>query len=292
MIRTFKEPQRVRQQVRKWHQHGLSVGLVPTMGALHEGHLSLVRKAVQECDRTVVSIFVNPTQFGPDEDFDEYPRTLQKDIDLLEMEGADVVFAPTERQMYFPDSCTFVDQEVLTDKLCGAHRPGHFRGVLTIVAKLFNVTEPDKAYFGRKDFQQSVVLRRMSRDLNFHVEIRVGPTVRESDGLAASSRNDYLNEEQRQQATCLYKALQKAREMFSAGARSPKKLIDEMRRIIEERPAAELQYCEIVSSDDLKRVEKAADDSIAALAVFLGETRLIDNMPLGECDDIFLNPDQ
>ena len=279
-----KDIDRTRNQVRSWQGSGLTVGFVPTMGALHEGHLSLVRASVEECDRTVVSIYVNPTQFGEGEDLDEYPRRLGEDCGVLEDLGADFVFAPADERMYPEGYATYVVQEGLTEKLCGAFRPGHFRGVLTIVSKLFNVVPADRAYFGRKDFQQSVVIRRMVRDLNFPIHIRIMPTVREDDGLAMSSRNEYLTESEREQATCLYRALRKARGLYEDGETEVGVLLDEMERIINHEPDTEPEYVEIVDCETLEPVERASDRAIAVLAVHLGEARLIDNLPLAEED--------
>jgi len=287
-IQALQSPEQVRTALKGWRGQGLSVGFVPTMGALHEGHVSLVRASVAECNRTVVSIYVNPTQFPQGEDLGKYPRRLEKDCELLEKAGADLVFAPNDQVMYPEGFCTYVVQEKLTERLCGAFRPGHFRGVLTVVLKLLNIVPADRAYFGRKDFQQTVVIRRMVTDLNLPVEILVQPTVREKDGLAMSSRNEYLTPEQRKQAVCLYEALSAARRLYRGGERSAAPLIKEMEHVIARSPGARPQYVEIVSPDSLAPVEEATDDSVAALAVFVGSVRLIDNMPLGECDDIFL----
>lgn len=286
----LKSPEKTRVTVDDWRADGLCVGLVPTMGALHEGHLSLVRTSVIECDRTVCSVFVNPTQFGEGEDFDDYPRRLREDADKLEEVGADLVFAPTDSRMYPPGYCTYVMQEELTERLCGARRPGHFRGVCTIVTKLFNICVPDRAYFGRKDFQQTIVLRRMVRDLNMPVEISVMPTVREPDGLAVSSRNEYLSDSERTQAVCLYEALRAARQMFQSGQTAPAPIIEKMRGIVEKNPDARIDYVGIVSPDDLRPVEDVTEQSVAALAVHVGDTRLIDNMPFGDVTDIFVEP--
>jgi len=275
-----RDPDRTRGQVRDWQEDGLTVGFVPTMGALHEGHLSLVKGSVDECDRTVVSIYVNPTQFGEGEDLDEYPRRLDEDCAVLEDLGANFVFAPSDVMMYPDGYATYVVQQGLTDKLCGAFRPGHFRGVLTIVSKLFNIVPADRAYFGRKDFQQSVVIRRMVRDLNFPIRIRVMPTIREDDGLAMSSRNEYLTESEREQATCLYRALCEARRLYNEGETDVEVLMDEMERIIGREPDTEPEYIEIVDCESLESLDQASDRAVAALAVNLGEARLIDNMPL------------
>jgi len=287
-----RAPAKVRRRVRDWQREGLTVGLVPTMGALHEGHLSLVRASVRECARTVVSVYVNPTQFAAGEDLDTYPRRLEADRRVLEADGAHLLFAPGNRVMYEPGFCTYVVQEGLTDRLCGALRDGHFRGVLTVVMKLFQIVPADMAYFGRKDFQQSVVIGRMARDLNVPVEIRVMPTVRERDGLAMSSRNEYLSADQRGAAVCLYEALVAARELFGSGVTSAESLIERMRQVIAREPAARAQYVEIVAPDTLEPVTHATARSVAALAVLIGEVRLIDNMPLGECRDVFAGAEQ
>jgi len=280
----LSSPGKVRNAVRAWQAEGLSVGLVPTMGALHEGHLSLIRASVSECDRTVISIYVNPTQFAPGEDLDEYPRRFEEDCRLAEENGVDLVFCPADRDMYAEGHATYVVQERLTELLEGESRPTHLRGVLTVVCKLFNIAPADRAYFGQKDFQQTVVVRRMVRDLNLPVTIRVMPTVRESDGLAMSSRNAYLNQEERQQATCLYQALCKALELYGDGQTDAVAARDAMLRIIERRPLARPDYVEIVDRETLEAVEKLSDRAVAVLAVRLGDTRLIDNMPLGSVD--------
>jgi len=283
-----RSPVAVRRVVRSWQAEGLSVGLVPTMGALHEGHLSLVRASAAECDRTVVSIFVNPKQFCPGEDLARYPRRLASDCRLLEGVGADMVFAPAEDDMYGPGFCTYVVQEGLADRLCGAFRPGHFRGVLTVVLKLFHIAPADRAYFGRKDFQQSVVIRRMVDDLNVPVEVRVLPTVREEDGLAISSRNEYLSREEREQAACLYQALRCAKELFRAGETSRERFVERMSEVISRFPLARVEYADVVDPATLEAAAEATEDSVAVLAVHLGQTRLIDNLPFGECQDIFV----
>lgn len=279
-IQRMRKPARVREQVRAWQQDGETVGLVPTMGALHRGHLSLVRASIRECDRTVVSIYVNPTQFVEREDLEEYPRRLEEDCAALEKVGADLVFAPDNDVMYPPGYATYVVQERLTEKLCGAFRPGHFRGVLTVVTKLFNAAPADCAYFGHKDFQQSVVIKRMVRDLNFTIRIRVVPTVREEDGLAISSRNEYLTESEREQATCLYRALREARRLYRKGETDAATLIERMKEVLAGAPDAEPEYVEIVDCETLEPLDRADDGAVAALAVHLGDARLIDNMPL------------
>jgi len=275
LIRTISE---LRQALRPYRQRGSRIGFVPTMGALHEGHLSLIRRARQECDVVVVSIYVNPTQFGPAEDFDRYPRQLEKDLQACEQEGVDFVFAPSDREMYGDGTLTTVHVARLTDRLCGPFRPGHFDGVCTVVAKLFNIVQPDAAYFGQKDAQQAVVIRRMTADLNFPVEIVVCPTVRESDGLAASSRNAYLTEQQRRQATCIYRALKAAEEEILAGQREPAVLIDKIRQVILDAGPCEIDYIEIVDPETLEPVRKVSGRVLIATAVRIGNTRLIDNI--------------
>ncbi len=274
-------PDVARAAVRRWQAEGLAVGFVPTMGALHEGHLSLVCASAAECDRTVVSIYVNPTQFGPGEDLEQYPRRLEADCRLAEEAGADLVFAPSDQVMYPDDYATYVVQEGLSDLLEGACRPGHFRGVLTIVCRLFHIVPADRAYFGHKDFQQTVVVRRMVRDLNMPVEIRVLPTVREADGLAMSSRNRCLGEEERRQALCLYRALSAAKELYEGGQTDAEALRQAMRAEIAAAPLARMDYAEVVERETLRPVEEATDDAVAVVAAHVGETRLIDNMPLG-----------
>ena len=260
---------------------GKTVGLVPTMGALHEGHLSLVRASSSECDLTVVSVFVNPTQFGPGEDFERYPRNLGKDVQSATEAGADIVFAPSPGAMYPPGYATFVEVKRLTEVLCGAVRPGHFRGVTTVVTKLFNICKPDVAYFGQKDAQQAIVIKRMAGDLDMNVEVRVLPTIRERDGLAISSRNDYLSEEERLQATCLHRALQKAEEMYAEGVRDVNGIIAEMTTVIQAERDARIDYISIVDADELEPLTEIESPALVALAVFIGDTRLIDNTTLG-----------
>ena len=260
---------------------GKSVGLVPTMGALHEGHLSLVRAAREQCDTVIVSIFVNPTQFGPDEDLGKYPRTFKADCDACEALGVDAIFAPAGGEMYLPDAETYVIQERLPAMLEGASRPIHFRGVLTVVLKLFNVAAPHVAYFGRKDYQQSVVVRKMAADLDVPVRIAVLPTVREADGLAMSSRNKYLDAGERRQAVCLHEALELCRTRFAEGERSAEKLKAEMRERIDREPSARIDYVEIVKHDTLEPADSPEPGDVVLIAVHVGRTRLIDNAILG-----------
>ncbi|MCD6352541.1 MAG: pantoate--beta-alanine ligase [Armatimonadetes bacterium] len=258
---------------------GKSVGFVPTMGALHEGHLSLVRTSLAENDITVLSIFVNPTQFGPQEDLDKYPRQLEQDLAQAEELGVDVVFAPTAHDMYAEDYCTWVEVEKLTEGLCGRYRPGHFRGVTTVVTKLFNIVQPDRAYFGEKDYQQLAVIRRMVRDLNMPIEIRAHPTVREPDGLAMSSRNLLLTPEHRAVAPALYQALRKAAEAVRAGA-SGKEAEAIVRAELAHVPEFKLQYVEAVDPVSLEPKGDQGGTMVLAAAAFLGDVRLIDNIPI------------
>ena len=257
------------------------VGLVPTMGYLHEGHLSLIRRARQECDHVVVSIFVNPTQFGPNEDLSRYPRDLDRDLSLIEPLGTDLVWMPTAEMMYPDGYQTWVDVEAMTRPLEGAMRPGHFRGVTTIVAKLFNGVQPHKAYFGQKDAQQAAVIRQMTRDLNYPIEIVVCPIVREPDGLAMSSRNVYLDPEQRKAATVLYRSLTGAKEAYERGERDAEKLRQIMKDLLASEPLAQLQYVSCADYDTLEELDTVKRKTLLSMAVFIGKTRLIDNFVLG-----------
>ena len=261
---------------------GMSVGFVPTMGALHEGHISLMRRARCENDRLVVSIFVNPTQFGHGEDIEVYPRDLSGDLDSCAGVDAGAVFAPTAREMYEPGACTFVEQSVLTEVLCGAFRPTHFKGVLTVVAKLFNVVGPCRAYLGQKDYQQCVVILRMVRDLNVPVEVVVCPIVRELDGIAMSSRNSYLSKEERSDALCLSQALAIAKKRLKQGERRSSELVAAMRNHINNVKSATIDYVAVVHPDTLQPVSVIEDRAVAAMAVRFGSTRLIDNAILGD----------
>lgn len=259
---------------------GQRIGFVPTMGYLHEGHLSLVRQAKQLCSRTVVSIFVNPLQFGPQEDLERYPRDLDRDRRLLDGEGVDVLFLPSADEMYPPGFQTTVAVEQVTQGLCGASRPGHFRGVTTVVSKLFLAVKPHVALFGEKDFQQLVTIRRMVRDLNFDVEVVAGPIVRESDGLAMSSRNVYLSPEQRAAARVLSRSLAVAREAVARGERDSGRIVSTVRALIEAEPGARIDYVELVDTEDLRPIGRIERPALLALAVFFGSTRLIDNCTL------------
>lgn len=262
-------------------QHsGKRLGLVPTMGALHEGHLSLVRAAKAQCDAVAVSIFVNPLQFGPKEDFTKYPRTFKRDCELLEKERVDFLFAPAAEEMYPTGAVTYVTVEGLSEKLCGRSRPGHFCGVTTVVSKLFHIVEPHVAFFGQKDAAQAAIIRRMVRDLNFPIEIVVGPIVRESDGLAMSSRNAYLDSQQRKAALVLHRALIKVQELFGQGERDAATLMAAGKHEFTKEPSVRLDYLEIVDPDTLEPRLSAADGSLVAVAAFVGPTRLIDNLVL------------
>ncbi len=258
------------------------LGLVPTMGFLHEGHLSLVRSARGDCASVAVSIFVNPTQFGPNEDLAAYPRDLDRDLRLLEAEGVDLVWTPTPEMMYPPGFQTWVSVEAVTQPLEGAMRPGHFRGVATVVAKLFNAVQPQRAYFGQKDAQQAAVIRRMSRDLDFNLEVVVCPTVREPDGLALSSRNVYLNPAERAAATVLSRSLLAARDAFAAGEGDAQRLRDQMARMIDAEPLATRQYVSCADPDTLEEINGPVKKALLSMAVYFGKTRLIDNVVIGE----------
>jgi pantoate--beta-alanine ligase len=256
------------------------LGLVPTMGALHEGHLSLVRAAKAQCDAVAVSIFVNPTQFGPTEDLSKYPRQFDRDRQLLEKEGIEILFAPSVDEIYPVGAVTWVVVEGLSEKLDGRSRPGHFRGVATIVAKLFNIIEPETAFFGQKDAGQLAVIRRMVRDLNFPVETVACPIVRESDGLAMSSRNAYLNRDERGRALVLRRSLEQVQQEFQAGERTAAKLISAAKEVFAREPHVVLDYFEIVDPDTLDPVERISQRTLAAVAAYVGSTRLIDNIVL------------
>ena len=256
------------------------LGLVPTMGALHEGHLSLVRAAKAQCDAVAVSIFVNPTQFGPTEDLSKYPRQFERDCRLLEKEGVEILFAPAVEEIYLGSAVTWVVVEGLSEKLDGRSRPGHFRGVTTVVSKLFHIIEPEAAFFGQKDAAQLAVIRRMVRDLNFPVEIVACPIVREPDGLALSSRNAYLNREERSRALVLQRSLQRTLREFQAGERNAAKLISAAKEVIAGEPQAALDYFEIVDPDTLDPVERISQKTLVAVAAYIGTTRLIDNAVL------------
>jgi pantoate--beta-alanine ligase len=259
---------------------GKRLGFVPTMGALHEGHLSLVRAAKAKCDVVAVSIFVNPLQFGPTEDLAKYPRTFERDRELLEKEAVDILFAPTQPEMYPAGAVTYVTVEGLSEKLCGKSRPGHFRGVTTVVAKLFHIVEPDAAFFGQKDAAQATIIRRMVRDLNLPVEIVVCPIVREPDGLAMSSRNAYLSPGERKSALVLQRSLAHIKDRFDQGERNSANLIAAGKQVLAQEPAVRLDYVEIVNPATLDPVQEVTNGALVAVAAFAGNTRLIDNILL------------
>jgi len=263
--------------VKEWKRQGLRIGFVPTMGYLHEGHLALVRRVKELSDRVVVSIFVNPIQFAPGEDYQRYPRDLEWDKALLEKEEVDVLFSPKAQEMYPPGFQTYVEVKELSSGLCGRYRPGHFVGVATVVLKLFNIVQPDIAVFGEKDYQQLKVIQRMVQDLNLDVKIIPHPTVREEDGLAMSSRNTYLSPEERKSAIALYKALNLAEELVNQGERRVATLKEKLKEFIESFPYTKVQYIEFVHPETLKEVERVDEPTLLALAVFVGKARLIDN---------------
>ena len=273
IVSTIEE---VRAQVKEWKKEGLSIGFVPTMGYLHEGHMSLI-DAAGENDRVVVSIFVNPMQFGPKEDLASYPRDLEHDAKLCEEHGVDLIFHPTPEEMYGDQFYSYVDMDVLTKELCGLSRPVHFRGVCTVVTKLFNIVTPDRAYFGQKDAQQLAVIKRMVKDLNMPLTITGCPIIREEDGLAKSSRNTYLSPEERKAALVLSRSIFLGKEMVEKGERNCKKILAAMTEEIEKEPLAKIDYVKIVDLDTMQQVEKIDRGILAAIAVYIGKTRLIDN---------------
>ena len=277
-MRVAKTIASVRKLVRTARAKGETIGFVPTMGALHAGHVSLIKAATRQTDFVVVSIFVNPTQFSPAEDFDKYPRPSEQDLKICKKHKVDLVFAPTVEQMYPTENLTWVNVEKLSEPLCGKLRPGHFRGVATICTKLFNIVMPDVAFFGQKDAQQAAIIKRMVADLNMPLRIVVYPTVREPDGLAMSSRNRYLTARQRKDAALVYRSLQKCEEMVAHGVSDTRKITTEMRKILREIPSARVQYVSIVDADTLEAVERISGRILAAVAVKVGSTRLIDNV--------------
>jgi len=278
VVRKIEGMQEISDRLR---QEDKRIGFVPTMGYLHEGHLSLVRKAKDLCDSVVVSIFVNPTQFGPGEDFERYPRDEEGDKSKLEQEGVDFLFIPEIRDMYLLGYQTYVDVTEVSKGLCGDFRPGHFRGVATVVAKLFNLVKPHVAIFGEKDYQQLLVIKRMAKDLNFDIKIIPGRTVREEDGIAMSSRNTYLSPEARKKATVLYRSLRKGKELFDSGERDVSTLSQTIRKEIESEEDVTLQYVEIRDAETLERIERVNRPAAIAVAAIIGSVRLIDNIIIG-----------
>jgi pantoate--beta-alanine ligase len=268
----------VREQVSAARKKGKEIGLVPTMGAFHQGHISLIERAVKDCDFVVVTIFVNPRQFGPGEDFEKYPRNFDADLETCRKIGVDVVFAPSTEQMYPAENLTWVNVEKLTESLCGQFRPGHFRGVTTVCAKLFNIVQPDIAFFGQKDAQQAIVIKKMVDDLNIPLKFVICPTVRDPDGLALSSRNQYLTKQQRKDAVLIYKSLQKCSQMIDAGITNTKEVITQMRGILDQAQSIEIEYISVVDAQTLQSLDHITGKILAAVAVKIGPARLIDNI--------------
>lgn len=277
MIKIVHTIEEVRTQVKQWRAEGKSIGLVPTMGYLHEGHQSLIKKSVEQNDKTVVSDFVNPMQFGPAEDLESYPRDLDADAKLCDETGADLIFNPEPEEMYKNGFCSFVDMNGPTAELCGKSRPIHFRGVCTVVSKLFNIVQPDRAYFGQKDAQQLAVIKRMVTDLNIPIEIIGCPIIREEDGLAKSSRNTYLSEEERNAALILSETVFMGKKLVEDGLTDAKELVRLMKENIETEPLARIDYVEVVDFNDISVKDTISDNTLVAMAVYIGKTRLIDN---------------
>ena len=278
-MQVTKTVEETRKQIKQWKKEGKTIGLVPTMGFLHEGHASLIRKCREQNDIVVVSDFVNPTQFGPNEDLEAYPRDFERDSKLCESLGADLIFAPSPEDMYH-DPHAFVSIDTLSETLCGKTRPIHFKGVCTVVTKLFHIVAPDRAYFGEKDAQQLAIIRKMVKDLNFDIEIVGCPIVREEDGLAKSSRNTYLNDKERQAALCLSRAVKTGKEVIYTGT-DAKEVLNPMKAIIEAEPLARIDYVMMVDALTMQPIEKADRDVLVAMAVYIGKTRLIDNFSYG-----------
>ncbi len=279
-MQIISDPEQMQRIAHEIRRGGKRLGFVPTMGALHAGHISLVKTARQQCDVVAASIFVNPLQFGPTEDFAKYPRTFERDCEMLTAEGVTYLFAPTKEAMYPPDAKTIVEVNELSNKLDGRSRPGHFQGVTTVVAKLFNIVQPDRAFFGQKDAAQVAIIRRMVRDLNMDVEIAVCPIVREPDGLAMSSRNAYLDAQQRKQALVLSRALNRIQFLYDRGDKNAASLIEHGKGVVAEEPAARLDYLEIVNKESLDPVDNVSHGALVAIAAWIGTTRLIDNLLL------------
>ncbi len=277
-MKVAKTIKSVKILVKAARSQGKKIGLVPTLGALHIGQISLIEAAVKKSDFVIVSIFVNPTQFGPAEDFEKYPRPIDADLKICRKSGVDVVFVPAQEQMYPTENLTWVNVEKLTEQLCGQFRLGHFRAVATVCAKLFNIVAPDIAYFGQKDAQQAIVVKRMVADLNMPVEIVICPTVRQSDGLAVSSRNQYLTADQKKDATYIYESLQMCREMIDSGVTDPQKIIARMRKILNQASSIKIEYVSIVDAETLQSIERITGRVLAAVAVRIGSARLIDNI--------------
>ena len=280
-MQVTKTVEETRKQIKAWKKEGKTVGLVPTMGFLHEGHASLIRKCREQNDIVVVSDFVNPTQFGPTEDLEAYPRDFERDSKLCESLGADLIFCPEPSEMYH-DPHAFVSIDTLSETLCGKTRPIHFKGVCTVVTKLFHIVAPDRAYFGQKDAQQLAIIRRMVRDLNFDVEVIGCPIVREQDGLAKSSRNTYLSPEERKAALVLSRSVRKGQDLVASGVRNSAELLASMKERLAEEPLADVEYVEVVDGESMQPVETFKDGDLVAMAVRIGTTRLIDNFTVGD----------
>jgi pantoate--beta-alanine ligase len=277
-MKTVKSICGVKEFVKEFRRKGKSIGFVPTMGYLHAGHLSLVQESARRCDCTIVSIFVNPTQFAPNEDFNKYPRNIQGDIEVLEKEGVDLIFIPGDGEMYPEGYKTYVEVKNLQDRLCGGSRPGFFKGVCTVVLKLFNIVRPDISFFGQKDAQQAVILKKMACDLNLDVKIEALPIIREKSGLALSSRNEYLDNKQKKAALCLSRSLARARKMVEAGEKNAARVLKRIKTEIESEPLARIDYVEIVDSENLQSLKQIKDKTLIAVAVFIDNVRLIDNI--------------
>ena len=282
MLQVATTVEEAKRTISAWKADGLTIGLVPTMGYLHEGHRSLIERAVAENDRVIVSVFVNPIQFAPGEDLETYPRDFEADKRLIEAAGGALVFHPEPEALYASDACTYVNVEGITGQLCGKTRPTHFRGVCTVVSKLMNISQADRAYFGQKDAQQLAVVRRMVRDLNMNVQVVGCPIVREADGLAKSSRNAYLSADERQAALVLSRAVAEGQRLMQEGERSAAAVVGAMKELIEAEPAARIDYVEMVSWDGIQPVQQADGPVLVAMAVYIGKTRLIDNFIFGE----------
>jgi len=279
-MKTIISPLKITEFIRQARRKGKKVGFVPTMGYLHDGHLALVKSAKRDNDVIVMSIFVNPTQFGPKEDYAKYPRDFKRDAHLAKKEGVDVIFYPTAKDMYLANHSTYVTVENLSNNLCGRSRPGHFRGVATVVAKLFNIIPADSAYFGQKDAQQAFIIKRMARDLNIPINVKIVPTVREKDGLAMSSRNVYLNKSQRREGATLFRSLSLAKRLIRQGERNSSKIIKAVRDFINRNNFARIDYISIVNTDTLRDIKKLKGQVLIAIAAYFGKTRLIDNVIL------------
>jgi len=277
-METVKSIYEVKEYVKELRRKGKSIGFVPTMGYLHAGHLSLVKESVWRCDCTVVSIFINPAQFAPNEDFNKYPRNIQRDIEVLEKEGVDLIFIPGDGEMYPEGYKTYVGVKNLQDRLCGISRPDFFKGVCTIVLKLFNIVTPDISFFGQKDAQQAVILKKMACDLNLDVKVEALPIIREKSGLALSSRNEYLDKKQKKAALCLSRSLARAHKAVEAGEKNAARILKRIKAEIESEPLARIDYVEIVDSGNLQSLKQIKDKTLIAVAVFINNVRLIDNI--------------